>query len=283
MRRLFAALALLALVSDASADEFELPDLSTLRGSSPYIPAAPIYTRWSGVYAGGLLGFGSAHVDFSGATRQLYAFMLQQLALESEQHASQWTVLGTQDTGSSSVGGFAGFNSQWDDVVIGFDVHYSRSNFAASAPATPIGRRTSAGSNVYDIVLNGSADMAIHDWGAARMRAGYVWNNIMPYATFGIAFGRADLARTATADGEQNPATPPAICATTPTCVAFSYSASESKKNAWIFGWAAGVGADFLILPNLFLRAEYEYASFANVMGMNASINTVRVGAALKY
>jgi opacity protein-like surface antigen len=125
--------------------------------------------------------------------------------------------------------------------------------------------------------------MAIRDWGAARARGGYVWNNIMPYATVGLAFGRADIARSATIDGEENPATPPATCAATPTCVAFSYSASESKKNAWIFGWAVGAGVDFLILPNLFLRAEYEYVSFAGVMGTKASINTARVGAALKF
>ena len=155
--------------------------------------------------------------------------------------------------------------------------------FFASAPATPISRRTTAGGNVYDVTLNGSADIRIHDWGAARVRAGYVWYNTLPYATFGIAVGRADISRTATVDGEENPATPPATCAATPTCVPFSFSSSQSKQNTWIYGWAAGLGADFLILPNLFLRAEYEYVAFTTIDGIKAGINTARIRAALKF
>src|SRR6476620_4339498 len=105
MRRLLIAFALFASVSAASADDFDIPGLSTLRGSNPYVPGAPTYTRWSGVYAGGMLGYGSTHFDFSGATRDLYAFMLRELALENEQHVSQWQVLGTANNNSSSLGG----------------------------------------------------------------------------------------------------------------------------------------------------------------------------------
>src|SRR3954451_166207 len=145
MRRLFVALALFGLVFDANAGEYEIPDLPTLRGSSPFVPAPPTFPRWSGFYAGAQVGFGDSHMDFSGATKQLYAFMLRELALENEQHPSQWKVLGAKDSTHSSLGGFVGFNSQWDDVVVGIDVHYDKTSFSAIAPATPIGRRTSAG------------------------------------------------------------------------------------------------------------------------------------------
>ena len=278
MRRLLFALALVGLASEAYAGEFELPDLPILRGSSPLVPAAPTYRDWSGFYVGGEAGYGSAHMDFSHTTRQLYSLMLRQLALESEQHVSQWQVLGQNDTGGASAGGFFGYNTQWDDVILGVDVHYSFTKFFSQAPAMPIARVTSAGGNTYDVTLNGSASMAIHDWGAARVRGGYVLGgNLLPYATFGFAFGRADLTRTATADGtETTSATPPVV---TP----FSFSMSESRHNAWIFGWAAGGGLDMLLLPNLFVRAEYEYVSFASVAGTRAAISTGRVGAALKF
>jgi outer membrane immunogenic protein len=284
MRRLIVVIALLASVAEVSAGEFEFPE--PLRGSSPYVPAPPVYTRWSGFYAGGELGYGTAHIDFSNATRQLYTFMLRELALENEQHVSQWQVLGAKDTGGHSIGGFAGFNAQFDDVIMGFDVHYSSTAFSASAAGTPLSRRTSAGGNVYDVTINGTADMNIHDWGAARGRVGYVWNNILPYGTFGLAFGRADISRTGLITGEENPpapTVPPTPCGPPTTCVPFTYTASEARKNVWIWGWAAGLGADFLILPNLFLRAELEFVSFAGVMGTKANISTARVGAAIKF
>jgi outer membrane immunogenic protein len=286
MRRLFVALALFGLVFDAHAGEYELPDLPTLRGSSPFVPAAPTFRRWSGIYAGGQVGYGSAHMDFSGATKQLYAFMLRELALENEQHPSEWKVLGAADNGGSSVGGFVGFNSQWDDVILGFDIHYDKTSFFQNAPASPIGRRTSAGGNVYDVTLDGSASMRIKDWGAGRVRAGYVMGNFLPYATAGFAVGRADITRTATVNGQENPPNPPTTCETDidpPICVPFTYSSSEGKKNAWIFGWAAGVGMDFLVTPDIFVRAEYEYVAFTAVSGIKATISTARVGAGVKF
>jgi hypothetical protein len=52
------ALATPAIVADL--------DLDILRGSQPVGPAT--FTRWSGFYAGGQIGFGDANADFSGAT-----------------------------------------------------------------------------------------------------------------------------------------------------------------------------------------------------------------------
>jgi outer membrane immunogenic protein len=286
MRRLFVALALFGLVSDAGAGEYEIPDLPTLRGSSPFVPAPPTFPRWSGVYAGAQVGFGDAHMDFSGATKQLLAFMLRELALENEQHVSQWKVLGAKDSARASFGGFAGFNSQWDDVVIGLDVHYDKTSFFGFAQGTPISRRTSAGGNVYDVTVDGLASMKIKDWGAGRVRAGYVMGNFLPYGTFGLAVGRAEVIRTATVNGQENPPNPPETCATDvnpPICVPFSYSSTQSNKNTWIFGWAAGLGMDVLVMPDVFLRAEYEYVQFATIAGIKANISTARIGAGLKF
>ena len=58
MRRLFVALALIGFASAAGAADYELSDPPILRGSNPvvqtpYVPAPPTFTRWSGFYAGG--------------------------------------------------------------------------------------------------------------------------------------------------------------------------------------------------------------------------------------
>ena len=84
MRRLVVALALVGLVSEASAADYEIPGLPTLRGSSPFVPAPPTFTCWSGFYAGGQVGYGDAHVEFSRSTQSLLRFVLRELALENE-------------------------------------------------------------------------------------------------------------------------------------------------------------------------------------------------------
>ena len=85
----------------------------------------------------------------------------------------------------------------------------------------------------------------------------------------------------------QNPPSPPdpAVCGTAaaPNCVPFSFTSSETRNNAFAYGWAAGGGLDVLVFPNVFLRGEYEYLSFGSVSGIRASINSGRVGVGLKF
>jgi opacity protein-like surface antigen len=230
-------------------------------------------------------------MDFSGATKPLIALMLQQLALENPTQVnppvSQWTVLGKADSQRPTYGGFFGYNSQWDNVVIGFDFQFNSSKFAADAPSTPIARVVSAGGNAYDVTVTGAASMKIDDYGSLRTRAGYVMNNVMPYVAFGVAFGLADVMRSATVTGMENPSSPPdpTTCGTAsaPNCVPFAFTKTESKKNALIWGWSAGAGLDFLVLPNVFVRAEYEYTSFASLYGIKATINSGRIGAGYRF
>jgi opacity protein-like surface antigen len=282
MRRWFVALCLLGLTSGAHAGDFELP---TLRGSSPFVPEAPTYHRWAGFYFGGQLGRSTTNMDFAGATESLVALMLRELALENESRPSRWKVLGESDVSSKNYGGFIGYNSQWDDVILGIDINYSRGRHAATAPSLPISRVTSAGGNTYLVNVSGSASMEIHDFASARIRAGWAAGNFMPYATLGVAVGRADVARSATVTGAENP--PPGYpgvpCDPLTGCVEFSFTSSEAKPKAWMYGWSAGGGLDFLVMPNMFVRGEYEYVGFTPLWGIRAHIHTARVGAALKF
>jgi len=89
MRWVFCAVLVLGLTSPATA-----ADLDILRG--PQIPATPpltvgpaTFTRWSGFYAGGDVGYGNANADFSGATQSLVAFVLRDTTLQAEDAPSQ--------------------------------------------------------------------------------------------------------------------------------------------------------------------------------------------------
>ena len=276
MRRLLVAVGLIASMSDALAGGFETP---VLRGSDGYVPVAPApqLIKWSGFYAGGHAGYGFASMNFAGATREPIAHMLRELALENQQHPSQWQVLGKTDTGGASAGFFFGYNNRWEDVILGFELNYSRVSHRADAPVSPIARITSAGGNVYLVNLTGAASMHITDLATVRARAGVQVENFLPYAMIGVAAGRANLSRSATVIGTETVTSDP------PIVTPFFFTEGETKNGAFLFGWSLGGGLDMMIMPNVFLRAEAEYVAFSPVWEIKANITTVRLGAGIKF
>ena len=99
----------------------------------------------------------------------------------------------------------------------------------------------------------------------------------------GLAVGRANITRSARVFGHGN------RCRATPTpcvpsrCVPFDFSTSEAKNAHFIYGWSAGVGVDVMLMPNFFVRAEFEYIGFTEAQGIQAQIGTARVGAGFKF
>jgi opacity protein-like surface antigen len=282
MRRLVSVIALLGPITGAFAADFEYP---TLRGTSAYPVTSPSYARWDGLYFGGQMGVGTAHADFSKATQSLVAFSLRETALENEQHPSQWPVLGVADSKGPSIGGFIGYNAQWDDVILGLELNYNRNSFSADAPNSPISRVTTAGGNTYLVNISGSGSLRISDMAIARARAGWVIGDFLPYATIGFAVGRASFMRSATVSGVENPTAPPTPCdgAASPPCTVFSFTQSDARNSAFVYGWAVGGGIDYALLPNVFLRGEIEYVAFTPLAGISSSLATARVGAGLKF
>ena len=275
MRRLLVALGLLASISSAGAADYELP---TLRGAEPVVPPPRACCRpWGGFYVGGQVGYGVASMDFATSTTDLVAHMLRELALEAQVRPSDWQVLGKADVGSGSYGFFMGYNIEWENLILAFELNYSRTNFFADAPVSPIGRVVSAGGNTYALTLTGGASMRITDMATVRARAGFEIGNFLPYFMIGAAAGRADLARTATAFGTETiPGAPPIV---TP----FFFTESEVKNGAYIFGWSAGGGLDVMVMPNVFLRGEYEYVAFSPVWEIKSNVQTVRGGLGFKF
>jgi len=279
MRRCLVVLCLLAFATPTLAQDFDMP---TLRGSSPFVPAAPQYTRWAGFYGGGQFGYSSAEMNFAGATKNLVGYLLRQSSLEREQHPSEWVTLGKVNPSGMSGGAFIGYNVQFSDVLFGFDIHYNYSNIASSAPVTPIRRSVSAGGNTYDVTVEGAASMNITDYGSARLRAGWILDNFLVYGAVGLAVGRASISRSAHVFGQENPNVPcgpPAVN----NCVAFDLSTSEVKEGAFLYGWSVAGGLDVMVMPNVFLRGEFEYINFAKAQGILAQIGTARIGAGYKF
>ncbi|MGE0035354.1 MAG: outer membrane protein [Xanthobacteraceae bacterium] len=283
MRRLLVALALIAWMPDALAGEFELP---TLRGSDTVVPIAPppvpVLPMWAGFYVGGQVGWGVGNMNFDGTTQPLVAHMLRELRVEYENQVSAWQILGQGDTRSASGGFFIGYNNAWEGMIIGVDFTWSKVNYFLNAPVSPISRLTTTSNDLaYAMTLTGAANMQITDFGVLRVRAGVDLGNVLPYAGIGFAVGRAGVYRSATASGIEyapNPLDPP-----NPIETPFFFTENETKSNAVIYGWSLSGGLDIMLMPCLFMRAEFEFVNFQPLWNINSSISTGRVGVGYKF
>ena len=91
----------------------------------------------------------------------------------------------SQFTNGPSFGGFVGYNFQWDQLVIGFDVGYKY--------ASVLG---------FDDGV--TQQFKLVDYVPIRARAGYAIGTFLPYALLGGAIGRFNSFNPSTGIGEDN-------------------------------------------------------------------------------
>jgi len=275
MRRVIYVLFAFAFAPSAFAD-----DLSWLTGAQP---AAPMNVNgWAGIYIGGQVSYSNAGGDFSKTTQAPLAFALRELTLENEQQPSSWPVLGQANHSAAGFGGFAGYNTQFERLILGVEANYDQANLSLTAPNSPISRRVTAGGIPYDVTVTGSGSVSELNFGTLRARGGWALGNFLPYAFAGVAVGHANVNIVGTTFGVQNP---PLGCpaGTNPPCVPFSFTGTAGKNGEWMVGFTFGGGLDVALTRNVFLRAEYEYVQFAPIANLVVDVNTVRGGLGVKF
>lgn len=275
MRRVIYALLAFAFAPSAFAD-----DLSWLTG--PQATNVPVVNGWAGVYIGGQVSYSSAGGDFSNTTQAPLAYALRELTLEADQQPSSWPVLGQANHSATGYGGFVGYNTQFERLVLGVEANYDQANLSLIAPNSPISRFVTAGGTPYDVTVTGSGSVTDLNFGTLRARGGWALGNFLPYAFAGVAVGHANVNIVATTFGIQNP---PLGCpaGTNPPCVPFSFTGTAGKNGEWMVGFAVGGGLDVALTRNVFLRAEYEYVQFAPIANLVVDVNTVRGGLGIKF
>jgi outer membrane immunogenic protein len=279
MRWVVCVLMVLGFAPQAFAQDFD-----ALRGSEPVGPAT--FTNWTGFYIGGDWGYTNDATDFSNATNSLVAYSLRNTTLEQVDDPSSWSVLGNASTTTTTPSGFVGYNSQWQDLILGLEADYAYASTSTTATTSPISREVSAGGNAYDVTVEGSATLHLIDYASLRARAGWILNNFLPYGFVGFVVGQGDLTRTSLVYGQQNPSSPPVVpCDYTlsPTCVDFSYPNSESQNNALLYGGSVGLGLDYALTSNIFLRGELEYVRFLPLDDIVVTLTSARIGAGIKF
>jgi outer membrane immunogenic protein len=280
MRSLFVALGLIGLSFPASAADYGLPryePLPGLRGSQTFVPASPVYPRWDGFYVGGQLSYSSGNSDFSAATQPLVAFSLRNTTILDQMTPDQWPVLGTNEPGAAGFGGFLGYNFQWDNAVIGLEFNYTHSALNADAPSSPLARRQNVGNLIEDVAITANGSLHISDFATTRARFGWVIDNFMPYATIGLAFGRADMAvSTDVLVTETDPNTKLVVDQ-------FDFPQSQSKNQAYLYGFSGGAGLEVAFTPNLFGRGEYEYIQWQRLWQIASGMHNFRLGLGVRF
>lgn len=99
-----------------------------------------------------------------------------------------------------------------------------------------------------------SSSLKLVDYATMRARAGYAFGQFLPYGFIGGAVARMNYATT-----------------------------SSSRNNAFSAGFTAGLGIDVALMPNVFLRGEWEYIAFSPLGGIRSSTNTARVGVGVRF
>lgn len=194
---------------------------------------------------------------------------------------SQWPLgFANQSNRSSGYGGFVGYNSQWDDVVIGVEMSYIHGKFGGESSASMSRYQLLSDNNYHSVTSSATSAMTINDIGTLRARAGYAWGAFLPYLFGGVALGQADIVRTAqVSDNVQagpSSTTPTSLLGTTTSPLL-----TQGQYSHLIYGYTAGAGVDINLIGGLFARAEWEYIRFTSAV--DTSVNTVRAGIGYKF
>jgi opacity protein-like surface antigen len=256
MRRLLLAAMIVGAAQSAYAAD--MPDLPILRGSLPegVRSARPM---WQGYYVGGQASYGSVTSKPSSTLNS----DLENTVLPAAGGTYPWQPLGSASGSNVGWGAFFGYNSQWDDVVVGVEGNYLHSGLNASTTSTGY----SAFGAIPAMTATSNATIRSTDFGSARLRAGYAIGSFLPYAFIGGGVGSQTVDRN--------------VSATPLPYVALPNLQTSATKTSLVYGYSAGVGVDVMLMAGLFLRAEYEYQRVTSKIESN--INSARVGLGYKF
>jgi outer membrane immunogenic protein len=191
MRRFLLAAVMFGAAAGAQAAD--LSDLPILRGAfTDGLTTTKV--NWQGYYIGGQGGYGSSDEDFGRfpSTTPLMRALLAGTPIEGQMGASSWAPspnTGKLSSRSGSGGAFAGYNSQWDDVVIGVEASYMHGGFGGSLTAADTRSSTSPLTDNYyhQVTATSQAAISIKDMATLRVRAGYAYECFLPYLFGGSA------------------------------------------------------------------------------------------------
>jgi opacity protein-like surface antigen len=299
MRAAIVGLLMIGCPAGAAAQDMSILNEPVLRGSDldaaprvSYQPGSPVVFRWEGLYFGGQVGRTMSSVDFGGGVGSLVNYILRNDVVLN--HVQGWITLPRDEATALSYGGFVGYNAQFQDAVLGIELNYNRSKLYAAA-SDSLTRYFQDDTNApsqhhffYNTTLAGNAWVRITDFATIRARAAWAAGNFLPYAFAGLAVARADVYRAATVTYTRTDLPDPQPAPTPPITPIADYTFGpstrvEQSNGSFAYGYTAGLGIDMAILPNVFVRAEWEWVQLMPFKDLNVHLNTVRTAVGVKF
>jgi len=180
-----------ALAGLAPGGQAQAADM--LRG--PYAgdqqPSRTAVADWGGIYAGVHVGASVGTADprrFASTHRNA---LTASPAMPASIAATVSGMVGLRDTSATkfSYGAFIGANWQWDDVVLGIEGDYTRSDLRLRNSTTSAQTYSPAAGTEYDLRVTSTSNVRVQDWATLRARIGWSAGMFMPYITGGFALG----------------------------------------------------------------------------------------------
>jgi len=254
MRRLLLVAAMCGVASVARAAD--MPDMPFLRGGLTE-GLSNTQVNWRGFYGGGQVSYSSVTSNIApGINADLQGSFVPPPGV-----GYNWRPLPFADDKRTGFGGFFGYNTQWDDLVLGFEGNYIHDGLRSEASSR--GLRYEADNITVQSATNSSAVVRLSDFGSARIRAGYVMGSFLPYAFAGTGIGSQTIDR---------------VVSTVPDPIRGNTAASKTKL---VYGYSVGAGVDVMLVAGLFMRAEYEYRRVTS--DVDSTINSARLGLGYKF
>ena len=130
--------------------------------------------------------------------------------------------------------------------------------------------------------MNGHAALRLKDEVTFRGRAGWATGDFLPYVFGGLAVGRMDVSSTVSSSVQRTIFNADGTSSSFPL-PQFALTSTVAKTNAFVAGWTAGLGFEYMVCGNVFLRAEWEYIGFASIQNTTVTENSVRAGLGYKF
>jgi outer membrane immunogenic protein len=225
VRRVLAAVVTLAALH-GGALAADLPARSYTKA-----PVVDPGINWSGFYAGVNAGYGRGNAPTSLDINDVEQGVIQNGVnnpLPSTLHPQGFVG-----------GGQVGYNAQFGSVVAGLEADIDYANL----------RKTDAASGAFFIggILTTTVETRIDWFGTLRARLGILpVNNVLLYATGGLAYGQVRTATTAS--------NIPAF-----SCNGLVVYCGAGTTSGVSVGWTVGGGIEYAFAPNWTIRGEYLY------------------------
>ena len=152
---------------------------------------------------------------------------------------------------ATGFGAFVGYNSQWDDVVVGLEVNYIHGKFGGHQTGASRGIFNRLGAPQPARRIEGDrADENFRHRRRCAPAAATSWGSFLPYAFAGIALGQADIIDRPRFGLGRRPLR---------LASAWRHQRHRRQYAHLIYGYPPALGIDVMLVGGLFLRAEWEY------------------------